>query len=140
MADQGTGTVAYHPAMPSLAPSRGLSRGIKLIAGAFSVSGLIHLIRPQVFEAIVPRWAPRPRALVYASGVAELACAAGLLTEQRWAGPSSAGLLLAVWPANIQMAIDDTRASKPLLRQVALWARVPMQVPMVVAAWRARRS
>lgn len=117
----------------------GLSRGARLVAGAFGLSGLIHLVRPQVFERVVPHWAPKPRTLVYASGVAELACAAGLVTERSWAGPASAGLLLAVWPANIQMAVDDARAHKPLVRQLVMWARVPMQLPMVAAVWRTRR-
>jgi uncharacterized membrane protein len=93
-------------------------------------------VAPKVYEGIVPRRLPRPRMLVYVSGVAELACAGGLLTEATWAGPASAALLIAVWPANIQMAIDSTRAHQPFLRQVGVWLRVPMQVPMIRLALR----
>jgi len=114
---------------PSSILSRLRSR--KSLAFAFATSGVIHLVAPKVFEGIVPRWLPRARALVYVSGVAELICAAGLVAEAEWAGPASAGVLLAVWPANIQMAIDSTRGRQPLLRQLAAWGRVPLQIPMI---------
>jgi uncharacterized membrane protein len=115
------------------------SRRTKGLAAGFAVAGIGHFVTPKLFEAIVPRWVPKRRAAVYASGAVELACAAGLVTEAGWAGPLSAILLLAVWPANVQMAIDERRAGKPLVRQIALWARVPMQVPMIRTALAARR-
>ena len=117
-----------------------LNRRTKGLAATFAVAGIGHFVTPRLFEAIVPRWVPKPRAAVYASGVVELACAAGLATEAGWAGPLGAALLLAVWPANVQMAIDERKAGKPLVRQIALWLRVPMQVPMIRTALAARRS
>jgi len=111
-------------------------RSRKSLAAAFATSGVIHLVAPKVFEGIVPGWLPRPRALVYVSGVAELICAAGLLADAEWAGPASAGVLLAVWPANIQMAIDSTRSKQSLVRQIATWGRVPAQIPMIRLALR----
>jgi hypothetical protein len=36
----------------------------------------------------------------------------------------------------VQMAVDATRAGRPLATQVGLWARVPMQVPMIRTALR----
>ncbi len=109
------------------------------MAGAFWVAGIGHFVAPKMFEAIVPRWVPKHRAVVYASGVAELACAAGLATEAAWAGPVSAALLVAVWPANVKAAIDETRAGKSRGRQLVVWARVPLQVPLIKAVLGARR-
>lgn len=60
--------------------SSSLPRGARAVASAFVVSGIIHLVRPQVFEPLVPPVLPRRRELVYASGVAEIVCAAGLFT------------------------------------------------------------
>ena len=120
------------------ARSGGPNRKTKGLAATFAAAGFGHFVTPKQFKAIVPSWVPKPRAAVYAPGVVELACAAGLVTEARWAGPLSAALLLAVWPANVQMAIDDRRAGKPLVRQIALWARLPMQVPMIKTALAAR--
>jgi uncharacterized membrane protein len=115
-------------------------RSPKALAGAFAASGLLHLAVPRIYEGIVPRWLPKRRALVYVSGVAELVCAAGLVTDAAWAGPASAGLLVAVWPANVQMAVDGTRAHQSVLRQVGLWLRVPLQVPMIRSALGAGRG
>lgn len=120
------------------ARSRGPNRKTKGLAATFAIAGIGHFVTPRLFEAVVPRWVPKPRAAVYATGVVELACAAGLATEAAWAGPLSAALLLAVWPANVQMAIDERKAGKPLVRQIAMWARVPMQVPMIKTALAAR--
>ncbi len=125
---------------------RSLSLGTKMVVAAFVASGTVHLVRPQVFEPIVPRVLPRKRELVYASGAAELACAAGMLAPQtrRVAGLASAGILVGVFPANVQMAVDAQRAitrkgstrRRQIMRGVAV-ARLPLQVPMIRWALRA---
>lgn len=126
-----------------------LSPVARAVTGAFLVSGVVHLVRPQVFEPLVPRALPRRRELVLVSGVAELACAAGLLTPalRRPAGAASAALLVAVWPGNVQMALDAHRAvrrrgSTPRreLRRAVTLARIPLQVPMIRAVARAGRA
>jgi len=106
----------------------------------FGVVGALHFVVPAMFEATVPHVLPQRRALVYASGVVEVACAVGLATKQRWAGPLSAATLLAVWPANIQMAVDASSQHKPIAQQIGLWARVPLQLPMIATAIEAARD
>jgi uncharacterized membrane protein len=98
-----------------------------VVAAAFSVSGVVHLVRPQTFTGIVPSFLPAKTGLVYASGVAELACAAGLWRRDRWAGIAAAALLIAIWPANLQMALDANDAAT---RAVA-WVRMPLQIPLI---------
>lgn len=112
----------------------------RLVAGAFLASGVTHLVRPTFFEPLIPPALPRPREIVYASGAVELVCAAGLLAKARWAGPASAALLVAVWPGNLQMALDATsrvRQGGAQPRDLALaavaWARMPLQIPMIRA-------
>ncbi len=114
----------------------------------FAVSGVIHLVRPETFEPIVPKplreWS---RELVLASGVAELACAAGLLHPRTRpaAGLASAALLTAVWPANAQMSVDlgrranRRRDAKSLTAFAVSLARLPLQVPLIKIAWAAGR-
>ena len=109
------------------------------LAAIFAVSGVVHLVAPRIYEPIVPRWVPRRRAVVLGSGVVELACAGGLAARRRWAAPLSLVTLAGVWPANIQMAVDATRAGRPVPYQAAVWLRVPLQVPMLRAALAARR-
>ncbi|MEE6271834.1 DoxX family protein [Georgenia sp. MJ206] len=124
-----------------MTPAAPLGAGATALAVAFVVSGVTHLVRPGVFEGIVPRWLPARRGLVLVSGVAELACAAGLAVARtrRPAALASAALLVAVYPANVQMAVDAVRWGRPGYRAVAL-ARLPLQVPLVVTALRAARG
>jgi uncharacterized membrane protein len=114
-----------------------LPAGTRALVVSFVVSGVVHLVRPQVFEPLVPRALPAPRALVYVSGVAELVCAAGLVRRTRWAPRASAALLLAVWPGNGQHVVNVRRSARSsTAAEVAVWARLPLQVPMIRAALR----
>ncbi|GIG36438.1 DoxX family protein [Cellulomonas pakistanensis] len=129
------------------APVRPLGPGARAVAAAFLVSGVVHLVRPRVFEPAVPRALPRPRALVLLSGAAELACAAGLVVPatRRAAGPASAALLAAVFPANVQMAVDGVRdlahhqSPGAATRAAVTLARLPLQWPLIRWAWAAGR-
>lgn len=119
---------------------------LPLVIVPFTVSGVIHLLRPETFEPIIPTpLQPWARELVLVSGVVELACAGGLLhpRTRSAAGLTSAALLLAVWPANVQMSLDLGRRAQRR-RDPKSWAsfavslgRLPLQVPMIRAAWRA---
>ena len=103
------------------------------LAAVFAVAGVTHFAAPRPYEAIVPAPFP-PRATVYVSGVAELALAAGLAhpRTRRRSGWAAVALLLAVWPANIKMALDGGRfGSAPV---AVTWARVPLQIPLILWA------
>lgn len=106
------------------------------IATAFAASSVLHLLRPRVFRTLIPPQLPNPDAWVYASGVAEATCAAGLFTRQPWAGPATAAVLLGVLPGNVQMALDagSGRNRGVADNKVLAWARVPLQAPMIWAA------
>ncbi len=112
----------------------------KVVVGAFLASGVAHLVRPQTFEPLMPSWVPRHRQVIYASGVAELLCAAGLLLPptRRTAGLASAALLLGVYPGNLTMALDASRTPSTPYRAAA-YARLPLQLPLIRGAWRAGR-
>ncbi len=53
------------------------------LALLLATSGALHFAKPEPFAAIVPRRLGDPQPWVYASGAAELACAAGLATLAR---------------------------------------------------------
>ncbi len=123
-----------------------LTRQMTGLASLFLTSGMVHLVRPEVMEPIVPRALPAPRRLVYVSGVAELACAAGLIfpRTRRLAGWGSAALLLLVFPANVQMAATahrraqgDTGSTSKQVIRVAAVARLPLQLPLIRTALKA---
>lgn len=95
-------------------------------------AGILHFAAPNAYEATVPRWLPRRRAIVYASGVAELSCAVGLWISatRRPAALASAGLFIAVFPANVQMAVDG-RQGPSRARCWLAYGRLPLQAPLV---------
>lgn len=80
-----------------------------LLAGLFLGAGILHFANPQPFVNIVPPYLPAPWALVYISGVFEILGGVGLLVPftRRWAGMGLVALLLAVFPANIHMALNN---------------------------------
>ncbi len=90
----------------------------------------------------MPRVLPRRthRALILASGAAELACAWGLVRAAPWASSASTALLAAVFPANLQMALDagSGRHTGAADRAGLAWGRLPVQLLMVWAARQAR--
>ncbi len=120
--------------------SPALPTDLKVVIGAFLASGTVHLVRPQTFEPLMPESLPAHREVIYASGVAELACAAALLhpRTRRLAGWAGAALLVGVFPGNVKMAADAVRSGSPAFTALAL-ARLPLQLPLVRAALRAAR-
>lgn len=122
-----------------------LTRDVTGLAVLLASSGVAHLVRPQVFDGMVPHVLPNHRAVVYVSGVAELVCALGLVVPhtRRAAGWASAVLLVAVFPANVQRSIDEARKAErrgdpaSRARFAATLARLPLQLPLIRTALRA---
>ncbi len=108
-----------------------------LLAALFLSAGVMHFVSPGIFVKIVPPFLPWPRALVAISGAAEIAGAIGLLTV-RWRTPAAYGLialLIAVFPANIYMAVQGM-----MFPAWALWARLPLQFVLIWWVWRTRKA
>ncbi len=102
-------------------------------------SGLLHLLAPSPYRSIIP--APlrgQAAALVTISGVAEIICAMLLIVPRtrRLGAYAIAALLVAVFPANIQMALD----SKHGIAGVVTWLRLPLQAPLILWALSFRRA
>ncbi|KAA6210211.1 hypothetical protein [Streptomyces filamentosus] len=111
------------------------ARSALLLAGLMASAGLAHFAAPRQFDSLVPRSLPgSPRAWTTASGVAELALAAGLaLPATRRASAHATALFFAgVFPANVKMAYD-WRHRSTTARAVA-YARLPLQVPLILWA------
>ena len=106
-----------------------------LIAFLFVVAGMLHFIRPAMYIAIMPPYVPFPRAMVYLSGVFEVLGGLGVLRagSRRWAGYGLALLLLAVFPANIHMALHPDQYVHLGIAPIWFWLRLPLQ--FVLIAW-----
>ena len=123
-----------HPPRP-----RSTMRPIVPVAGlvaTLAVPGVAHFTHPAPFVAIVPRSLPSPELLVAVSGVAELACAALVAhpRTRRAGGLAAAALFAAVFPANVSMALRSRR--RPGWYRAVVWARLPVQIPLIGYALR----
>ncbi|MGH2959032.1 MAG: DoxX family protein [Solirubrobacterales bacterium] len=102
----------------------------------FLGSGIMHFTHEKFYTAIVPKSLPNPQALVQISGVAEIAGAVGVLIPgtRKLAGKGLIALLIAVFPANINMALNPERFKQ--FPAWSLWARLPLQFAAIALVWR----
>lgn len=110
------------------------ARGLSTI---FGVAGVLHFLRPAVFDSIVPGWVPvSARCATYVSGAAELglACALRKSHTRSIAGYASAAFLVAVFPANVEMMRRWVLQSRR--KAVVSVLRLPLQIPLIYGAWR----
>ena len=110
---------------------------------AFIAAGVMHFVATDSYLPLMPPWLPAHRELVLASGAAEILGGLGAL----WPGPrvrSAAGwwlvaLLVAVFPANLHMALHDVALSGRHFSPAVRWGRLPFQVVFIAWAWWATR-
>jgi uncharacterized membrane protein len=119
-----------------------MRRSRYVLAAIFVVAGVLHFVIPGEYVRIMPPYVPFHRAMVYLSGVLEIAGGVGLLAERtrRAAGVGLILLLLAVWPANVQMLLDTRAAGASPAAEALLWARLPLQLVLLWWVWRASRA
>ncbi len=101
----------------------------------FILAGTLHFIKPRMYRRIMPPYIPAPEAMVYASGAAEIAGGAALLspTTRRFGGWWLIATLLAVFPANLHMALHAEDYPEIPGGATSLWARLPLQALFI--AW-----
>ncbi len=101
-------------------------------------AGTAHFLVPDLYARTVPRGLPGPHFWVQASGAAELAGSLllALPRTRRLGAWWVACLLVALFPANVQMALDGGLRGEPwpLSSPVVTWVRLPLQVPLVLWA------
>lgn len=114
------------------------------LAGLLLVAGAAHFVVPRSYERIVPRMFGDPAFWVRWSGVAEVGCAAlvAVPRTRRFGALAAAVVFVVVYPANIKMALDGgvPGAGFPLGSTAVAWARLPLQVPLILWARRVARS
>ena len=104
--------------------------------------GVLHFVADRFFVQIVPPQLPAPQWLVWISGVIEIALGLLLLptATRRLAGYALIALYIAVFPANIYMAVANVQLqgmpawfAQP--SPLALWLRLPFQLVLIAWAW-----
>lgn len=101
----------------------------------YFAAGIYHFVNPKFYLRIMPPYLPWHLPLVYASGICEIIVSVLLIPEST--RPLGAwltiALLVAVFPANIQMAVNFYQRQHP-----GLWiaiARLPLQIVLIFWAW-----
>lgn len=110
----------------------------RLLLAAIMVSaGVLHFVRPSGFVKIVPAVFPAPYLLVLVSGAFEILGGLGLLYRptRRFASHGLIALFVAVFPANINMAVNDIQPADMHVPESLLWLRLPLQALLIVWAW-----
>jgi uncharacterized membrane protein len=115
-----------------------VSSRLKRSAGhVFLGAGVLHFVKPRIYESIMPDYLPAHRELVYASGVAEAVGGAVLLSSspavRKYAGWWLIATLIAVFPANVHMALHPERYPQVPGGKATLYARLPLQ--LLFAKW-----
>jgi uncharacterized membrane protein len=108
-----------------------------VLALLFLTTGTLHFVRPAPFVQIVPPYLPYPLVLVYVSGACEVLGGCGVLVRRlrRAAGWGLIGLLIAVFPANLHMALGDVHIEGQDLPLLLLWLRLPLQLVLIAWVW-----
>ena len=120
-----------------------LKRPLLFVMGpAYVVAGVMHFVVPEAYVQIMPPVLPAPLALVYLSGVAEVALGVGVLypRTRRYAAWGLVALLVAVFPANVYMAtsgvvVEGTPFGTLDPSAAERWGRLPLQAVLVAWAW-----
>ena len=113
-----------------------MKTALRVVFGVFFVvAGVTHFTNQAFFTSIVPPYLPWPVALVVVSGVAEIALGSALVFPQasRLAGWGLIALLIAVFPANVHMAMHP--ALYPTTSPTALLIRLPLQGVLIALAY-----
>jgi len=108
-----------------------------LLALFIITAGVLHFVTPAPFVKIVPPQLPYPLELVYISGFFEILGGVGLLiplvsVAAAW---GLIALFIAVFPANINMAVNNIKLEGIPHSPALYWARLPLQAVLIAWAW-----
>jgi uncharacterized membrane protein len=104
-----------------------------LLAVLMVFAGVMHFVAPGAYARIVPRWLPQARAIVFISGVFEVLGGIGLLVPmtRSFSAWGLIALFIAVFPANVNMAVNRIGFGRKPPPAWLLWARLPLQAVLI---------
>ena len=109
-----------------------------VMAASYMLAGFNHLLNPEFYLPIIPPGLPNPEWLNLLSGLAEIVLGVFVL-EPRVRFLAAWGiiaLLIAVFPANVYMALENVGPEGPGTGPGAVaWVRLPFQALFIVWAW-----
>jgi uncharacterized membrane protein len=118
-------------------PNRKQSIARWVLALFFIVAGVNHFLAPEIYLGMMPAWLPFKDAANLISGIAEIAGGIGLLLP-RFRRPAAWGLialLVAIFPANIQVALQGNMPGLENAPPALLWLRLLFQPVFIAWVW-----
>lgn len=108
-----------------------------ILSVSLIVVGITHFVKPEEYAKIVPPQLPHPFQLVYISGFFEILGGIGLLIPfvSIAAAWGLIALFIAVFPANINMAVNSISIEGIPDYPIFYWVRLPLQAVLIAWAW-----
>jgi uncharacterized membrane protein len=104
---------------------------------SFVIAGILHFIIPNTFLLLVPPFLPLRLEAVYVSGIFEILGGVGLMIPrlERASAFGLIALLIAVFPANIYMALANVQVGGYMNSPIYQWIRLPFQFVLIWLVW-----
>ncbi|MBR2075850.1 MAG: hypothetical protein IKG65_16520 [Exiguobacterium sp.] len=92
-------------------------------------AGILHFVREKAFMSIIPKSWPFRRLMVQLSGVVEVVFGVLLLLNKgtSFVKRTLPAFFIAVFPANINMAVKPSRIRGKVIPKWITWGRLPLQ-------------
>lgn len=112
-----------------------------VLAVLFVIAGVMHFVAFRHYLAIMPPYVPYGRQLVYLTGGLEIlgGLALPFASIRRATGIGLIVLLIAVFPANVQMLLNAREREAPMAEEILLWLRLPLQALLILWVWNSTR-
>jgi len=111
-----------------------------LLSMFYVAAGTNHFLMPEAYQPMMPPYVPWHSEMIFFSGVFEVLLGIFVIfpTTRSFAGYGLVLLLVAVFPANIHMALHPELF--PIVSPLVLWARLPLQILLIYWGWASTRS
>ncbi len=119
----------------------GPDRSRTLLGVFFIFAGIMHFVRPAPYVGIMPVYIPAPELMVALSGVAEIIGGILVLVRSvdKWARIWLILMLIAIFPANVEMLRQYHQRGAAWWMQLGTWLRLPLQALLIWWVWRVTR-
>lgn len=122
----------------NLNPLKEFKNNARVATGiAFIFAGISHFAAPSKFMEMMPPFLPAPEFLIYLSGICEVVGGISLIVSKvkSFAAVGLILLLMAVFPANIYVALNNIQLGGFMSFLVYQWMRLPMQLVLIGWVW-----
>ena len=123
---------------PSVEFMEKFHQGFIIFVGlSYILAGIPHFTNPDFYAPMMPPYLPWHKELILLSGLFEILGGVGMFFpfSRRFSSVGLIALLVAVFPANMHLAINEIQLLDAPVNPIALWARIPFQAVFIYTVW-----